>query len=322
MNEAERLQWLEDRRKVIGGTDISGILGMNPWKSPLSVYLDKTGVGDGVVENEAMEWGKRLELLVAQKYAEAHDVTLEQGQFHTHQEIPYLGGTPDYIVLADSMGPIPPYGVEIKTASIMVKKEWGEPGTDEVPEHYLLQCLWYMMLTGTDRWDLAVLFGGNEYREYRIDRNQPLIDTMVDAGKSFWENHVLPGIPPEPQALDYEKANIRRLFAGKENDSMLVGDIEADKLAIQLQSVRATKDTIEKQESTLIAKLQARIGYNAGVAGEWGKIYWKMAKDSEKVDYKALVEEIRLSRPGLVEELLPKYTSVKAGSRAFRCYYK
>lgn len=323
MTETEREQWLAQRKKVIGGTDISAILGMNPWKSPLSVYLDKTGVGDGIVENEAMEWGKRLELLIAQKYAEAYDCIVTPGEFLLHPEYPYFGGTPDFIVTwKDGLGEALCKGLEIKTADIRFQRDWGEPGTDEVPDHYLLQCQWYLMLTGYETWDLAVLFGGKEYREYKIQRNQPLIDTMVSAGKDFWLRNIEPGIPPAPEALDYEKSNIRKLFAGKENESILVGDVEADELAMKLKGVRQAKDSIEHQESTLIAQIQARIGYNAGVSGEWGKIYWKLSKDSEKIDYKALVEELRLSRPGLVEELLPKYTSTKAGSRVFRCYYK
>ncbi|HQE50274.1 MAG TPA: YqaJ viral recombinase family protein, partial [Fervidobacterium sp.] len=50
--EITQEEWLQFRKRGIGGSDISAILGLNPWKSPLALYYDK--VGENEVEEESI----------------------------------------------------------------------------------------------------------------------------------------------------------------------------------------------------------------------------------------------------------------------------
>ena len=66
-----REEWLEERRKRIGGSDAAGILGLNPYSSPLAVYMDKKGLTPEREDNLAMELGRELEEFVAKKFEAA-----------------------------------------------------------------------------------------------------------------------------------------------------------------------------------------------------------------------------------------------------------
>ncbi len=66
----ERQAWLAARRRGITGTDVAAILGLNPWRNALDVYLEKMGQGEAVQANEAMWWGTYLEEGIARRYAE------------------------------------------------------------------------------------------------------------------------------------------------------------------------------------------------------------------------------------------------------------
>ena len=68
----DRTAWLAARRTGIGGSDISAILGLSPWRSPVHVWLDKTGQApdEPPANAEAMYWGKTLEDVVAREYAQ------------------------------------------------------------------------------------------------------------------------------------------------------------------------------------------------------------------------------------------------------------
>jgi len=65
-----REEWLESRRNGIGGSDASAILGVNPYSSPLKVYMDKIGKGVEEEENEAMRQGTDLEQYVADRFVD------------------------------------------------------------------------------------------------------------------------------------------------------------------------------------------------------------------------------------------------------------
>ena len=62
---------VEERRKYIGGSDIAVVMGMSRWKTPLKLWLEKTGQAepDDLSQVEAVQLGTELEEFVAQKFA-------------------------------------------------------------------------------------------------------------------------------------------------------------------------------------------------------------------------------------------------------------
>ena len=64
-----REDWLAQRKKGIGGSDVSSIMGLNKYKSALELYLDKTGqLPEDDEENIAAELGLELEDFLAKKF--------------------------------------------------------------------------------------------------------------------------------------------------------------------------------------------------------------------------------------------------------------
>ncbi len=188
-----REEWLLLRRKGIGASDAPAVCGLSPWKTPLHVFLEKTGRLGDEVENAAMRWGTRLEEVVAQAYKEEtmRPVYRPRQVLERHKTIPWLFCSLDRLTEVGGKGRI----LECKTARSA--DGWGEPGTDEVPAPYLVQVQHQMAVTGFGAADIAVLIGGQELRHYTVDRCQAVIDRLLHILGDFW-GRIERGEAPEP----------------------------------------------------------------------------------------------------------------------------
>jgi len=66
--EMSREEWLRTRKKGIGGSDASVVLGFNPWKSPFELYIEKTSDDIRELDSEAVYWGTVLEDVIAEEF--------------------------------------------------------------------------------------------------------------------------------------------------------------------------------------------------------------------------------------------------------------
>lgn len=89
------------RSKGIGGTDIAAIVGLNPWKSPIDVYMEKTGLVEPIPDNENLYWGRELEPAVLRRYAKETGYVLRPGDPIQGAE-PWILGTPDALIIEES----------------------------------------------------------------------------------------------------------------------------------------------------------------------------------------------------------------------------
>lgn len=184
---------LEARKKGIGGSDEAVLLGLSPWKTPLELYYEKRGEWEpeDLSDNELIHFGNVLEDVVAQEYARRNNVKVERrNNMLASKEHPFLLANIDRKVVGSKRG------LECKTAGSFMRKEWGESGSDEIPDYYRVQCEHYMIVTGYTEWDLAVLIGGNEYRDFHIQQDKELSEMMIEQAAKFWEK-VQKGIAPE-----------------------------------------------------------------------------------------------------------------------------
>lgn len=203
-------RWHLRRRLGIGGSEIGTLLGLNKYQTPYDLWLTKTGrkTPDDLSGNPAIHWGHRLESVVADEYAArtGQPVTVDDTHYQA-ADAPWMVGNVDRMVGNNKV-------LECKTASGFAAKKAGfGPGNtydehgclvnacDEVPESYLLQCQHYMLVTGRQEADLAVLIDGRDYRIYSIPRNDELIAAMTEAATRFWFDCVLADMPPEDAPL-------------------------------------------------------------------------------------------------------------------------
>jgi putative phage-type endonuclease len=218
MNSRE--QWLAERRTGIGGSDAAASLGLDPYRSMTELYLDKTGqVPAEMPDSERMRFGQMLETVIAAAYAAKHQVRVRRRNgVVRHPGFPWMIANVDRVLEGQRVG------LECKNTDSLVWKfgDWGEPGTDQVPQPYLFQCLHYMSVLDYDQWHLAALVGGNHLETYIIERDRELEQMMIEAEHAFWqcvERH-------EPPAFDYAHPNalplLRKLYPGTNGQTVML----------------------------------------------------------------------------------------------------
>jgi len=212
-----REEWLAFRKKGIGGSDIAAIAGLNPYSSPLAVYLDKTSDGGLVIEeNDAMRWGNILEPVVASEFAKATGFKVRrENAILEHDEYHWALANIDRSVLSEEGRGV----LECKTAGFMSSGKWAD---DKIPDAYLIQVLWYLGVTGYKYGYIACLIGGQKFTYQRIDRDEEAIADLLTIGKAFWERHVLPRVPPPMDGSDAATQWLKKTFA----ESVDTGGIE------------------------------------------------------------------------------------------------
>jgi putative phage-type endonuclease len=214
---------LEVRSRGIGGSDAAAACGIDPWKSQLELYLEKTAVYEPTVTslrrpNPRMEWGNLLEPVIRQKYMDVtgRKVSVPDTLFH-----------PDYPhILVNLDGKADDDGIlEVKTTRH--DEGWGEPGTDEIPQHYLFQCHHALLVTGATFCDVAVLIAGSDFRLYHVAADPDFANDILEAELDFW-SHVTRREPPDPDyGLPRTTELIRKLNPGTNGQRLVAGDMEA-----------------------------------------------------------------------------------------------
>lgn len=315
MTITDREQWLAERKKGITATDISAICGYNQWKRPIDVYREKRGLieSDDLSNNPQIMWGIIQEPVIAEFYRRKHNVELTEPGLLIHKSLDWVRGTPDRLIVDR------PKGLEVKTSEGYVSYKWGEPGSDDVPKMYLLQCAWYMLITDLPEWDIAVKIGNSDYREYTIERNQELESNIIQVADEFWHKNVLEGNPPKIDGSDSYKKFITSTFP-QDNGSMLVETPEVRQAAIQLARAKDALREIEGEVNENENYIKSAIGEASGIEGNGWKCTFKKAKDSVKVDYEAALDALAKmtnASPEIVKSAIKSAESTRKGSRRF-----
>lgn len=248
--DAPRDVWLEVRRQGIASSDAAAIVGLSPWGTPLDVWLEKRGLSAGKVATQAMHWGTRLEPVIADAYAERTGRTLEiPPKLIRCTYTPWLLASLDRV--SDERI------VELKTAR--TADGWGEPGTDEIPEQYIVQVHHQMLVTGAELADVAVLIGGSDFRVYNVPRNESLIDSLFVREREFWAT-VQGDAAPDP---DWAHAHTPRLIArmhGVADGSQVALPWEMAEEAIVYRSLGEQIKTAEERRDVAKAKILHAMG--------------------------------------------------------------
>ena len=262
-----RQDWLSLRQSGIGGSDIAAIIGVSPYATAYDIYQSKTQpVNEDT--NEFAYWGTVLEDTVAREFSKRSGLKIQNVNFlMRHPEHRWAIANIDRAIInRDVSGNVrfkdgkltTDQIVEIKTASEYVGKNWGLEESDEVPDQYQCQAQWYMGVTDTQVCHMAVLIGGNKYRQYKIERHQDFIDYLFEAAESFWTNNVLAGVEPDATTLQNAKDKYPRHNPDTTLD--VEPDSEAAKVFEHYESLKAqekeVKAALELAQTDLICQIQ------------------------------------------------------------------
>ena len=295
-----REEWLELRRRGIGGSDASVIMGKNPYRSILQLWEEKTGKAPITeVGNEAAYWGTVMEPIVRKEFTRRTGLKVRQKHFMIfHPEIPYMFADVDGIVTEENGEKCI---FEAKTVSQYKEKQW-ETG---IPEEYMLQVQHYLEVCGMEKAYVAALIGGNRFVFRTIMRDEGLIMEILEKEKEFWEGHVITGIVPE---ADSSKATGSYL---DEKYKKTVADIiqlplNMKEVLRDYAEVDSRMKKLEKEKQGLSNRIKAAMeehetGEVDGMVVQWKRI------EKESLDSKKL----KLEKP----EVFSKYRSVSAYRR-------
>jgi putative phage-type endonuclease len=274
-----------DRTKYIGGSDIGAILGLSRFRSPLEVWMEKTGKETKKLDSLPLRFGSFAESFVASEYSRLTGFDLIHDEsIYVHPEYSFMSAHMDHFVL-DGSTSAPSRILECKTANPFSSGDWGEAGTDEVPLSYLCQCIWYMAITNLNRVDLAVLFGNSDFRIYAINRDLGLENTILQKARHFWNEHVLQDIAPPAQS----EADCQTLFSKGDPKKSLEAQSETLELSRRLALLNSEISTREEAISSIKQAIMSQMG-EAETLTYQGKVLatWKAPKPSYRLDSKRL----------------------------------
>lgn len=181
----------ELRRTHLGSSDMAAILGVDPWRNAYDVWLEKTGKAEGVKETEVMEAGSMFEDGILRWAEDKKLGKLIRNQYRAATGFP-IGSNIDALVVASGEP------VEAKTSGLFgpLAEQWGEDGTDAVPDRTIIQCHVHMLCAEREICHIPAFLGGRGFALFHIDQDDEIMDIIRDKSLDFWENHVEADSPP------------------------------------------------------------------------------------------------------------------------------
>lgn len=302
--EKDHDKWLRTRDMGIGGSDAAVIMGLNPYKSPYQLWMEKTGQAapPDLSGNPYIYWGTKNEANIADWFQEETGKKVRKLGTLQNRTYPFMLANVDRQVLGENAG------LEIKTAGVRHYKEWKG---DEIPDAYYCQCLHYMAVTGSDYWYIAVLLGGNESMWKRIDRNEEDVQTLISHEREFWslvQTHTAPPIDGSAscaQALADRYHGEDKTIVLPDDAAQIIDDLRGDKEI--LEQLKAQITLRENQLKDMLGEAEI------GTVGDY-RVTWKTTNPRETCS----LSKLKKAAPDIYQTLRDKgFISIGKASRRF-----
>lgn len=305
---ARRADWLGIRKGFVGGSDVAALLGLSPWKTPVDLYLDKTGrVPDEDEASEAMRLGSYLEDYAARRYAEETGRTVRNFGYmvakgHAVADIDRLVGDGDAL---------PAHHADIRTDTLLECKTAGAFWEDEPPLHYQTQVQLYMELTGCRFADFAVVFLAprRDFRIYRVERDEKIGAALLDRIEAFWRDCVEADTPPPAVNL----ADVRALYPNARPECAKEATAEVARAVERLREIKAQTDALDEEADGLRGAVAAFMGDADTLrVGGAKAVTFRAPKPRRTTDWKGVAAEF--NPPA---ELVAAHTTETPSARRF-----
>lgn len=277
-------EWLIWRRRGIGGSDVAAVCGLSRYKSPMEVYLDKTGDNETKIAGEYAYWGNVLEPVVRDEFVRRTGLEVQQEKaIFQHPKYPFMLANLDGFVICPDRGK----GIfEAKTANAFISKEWLD---GNIPDEYVLQVQHYFCVTGLSFAYIAVLIGGNTFKWQLIERDEAIIALLLKLETKFWHN-VETNTPPKFDGSKGSTELLSRLYPNGKAKSQIVLPDEAELLVNAYELAYDLEKEAAKRKDEAGNQLKAMLGENeSGVVGG-RSVSWKSIS-SERLNSKTLKVE-------------------------------
>lgn len=317
--------WLDARRKGLGGSDMAAILGEDPYKGAIDVWLSKVEGLESKVDRERTEVGNLLEPVILGWYAagapawphrDGESIVLRPPTV-AHALRSWQRGSADGLVIEPRAAPPgalwfdwmtrgyhvrPPLafadlltlpierGTEVKTHGWWAAKRYQEAEDIDaigVPGDKRIQVAWYQELWDIDVWDLIALVDTHNRRQWTIHRDRQLGADLLAIAEAWWTKHVIGGVPPEPDGSEHYARHLRDRFRHA-RDHVVIADPAHDEDARRLRRWTRHMARVEREVDRLEQRLQNAIGDASAIDTAVGRFTYKEQKGA--IRYKAAVE--------------------------------
>lgn len=278
----DKLEWLRERQCGIGGSDVGAILGINKYKTPFEVYIEKTEPITEVKEqSESAYFGDIFEDVVAKEFEKRTGKKVRRDRKHyKHNDYPFMVANIDRRVVGENAI------LECKTANQFLMKEWeGE----EIPASYLVQVQHYLAVTGAEIGYIAVLIGGQKFIWKEVQRDEELIEMIIESEKDFWKK-VQDETPPALDGSSAAENYIKEKYKQAESEKAIeLGFEYKDKIKTYLEKkeqLKVFETEVKELENQIKFEMgRAEYAYAPGYTLSWKNV------SSSKVDSKKLKSE-------------------------------
>lgn len=308
-----REQWLNERKRGVGGSDVGKVLGVSEWGTAVDVWLEKTGRTAPVEQTEAMWFGTEMEDAVARRYAAETGVEIVRHNFMAIDEEYHLLGNIDRLVKLADTG-LAAYQGEVRTDRALECKTSSQTPWDDVPLHYQAQVQAYMALhPSIQRFDVAASFYGlaKAFKVFSVERDDEVIESIREAVKEFWEKHVIPDVPPTPTCEE----DCRAIWKASNPLRKVYATDEVTAAVKSLKDMEARIKELEAGASAVKASIMAAMEDGEILVAPDGSklVTWKSNKATRKTDWEAVAKALNPD-----ESLIAEWTTEKSGARVFR----
>lgn len=297
-------QWLEYRKTGIGGSDASVVCGINKYRSPVELWLEKTGQLPYQEAGEAAYWGTQLEPVVRSEFTKRTGIEVKLvKQLLQSEEHPFMQAN------LDGICEHPDYGTcifEAKTASAYKSNEW-ENG---IPAEYMLQIQHYMSVTGYKGTFITVLIGGNTFKWKYIERDDEIIEMLIHLEADFWE-HIVNNTPPPLDGSEASERFLSDRYPESIPQSRIILPPEADVLIKEYDKETAILNEATERRQRAENLLKEMLGDNENGTSENRIISWKSIFQ-ERFDSKSL----RAEHPDLYKKYVNRISYRKFSIKA------
>lgn len=289
----DRQEWLERRRKGIGGTDAAAILGLSKYRTAVDVWQEKTGRRPmDQVETEPMKWGLRLEDAIAAAYSEQTGRRVKRTPLRRHPLHSIILGSPDRIVLRDETHPAKLLEIKTTRSDDDYAPRGGELDVEpekRIPAMHYVQVQHYLGITGLPDADVAVLFGGSDFRIYPIPRDDAFIADLFDELVEWWGEHVV-GDKEPPIGPDDSKYLARKY--PRDTTEEIIATSEITLQIAELLELRDRIANLERDADGIANGVKDYMGDAGRLVVPGAKVTWK-ASDRTTVGWKEVAAAFR-----------------------------
>ena len=288
-------EWLEERKKTIGGSEIGAILGMNPWQSAYSLWAERTGRIPGFEGNMATKVGTFMEEFVAKLFEEESGKKVQRTNYiYRNTDYEGLHASPDRLLVSEDAG------LEIKTTSAYNS---GKFKGVEFPQQYYAQAVQYMAVTERRQWYIAVLIGNTDFRMYHLTRD-PMpkpdfcitsilvedseIKALYEAALDFLDC-LKRDVPPAMDGSEATSDALKEIYPG--GGTATVQLYGRDGMVERWLDLKRQIKLLAEEQDAIANTLCADMGDNEVATSGGHKVTWKRKAGAMRFDHKQAVAD-------------------------------